>query len=132
MTISRLALPLLVLCLSAAPALAVPHPSLATAAPSAADSAADLMHQAEAAKAKGDMTLALRLAQAAIVADPARPQSYDLLGDFYAQQGESDFARFYYNEALGIDPGDGAAGRGIAQLDHGGNQQAAEAAPPSK
>ena len=44
----------------------------------------DLMRQAQAATAKGDTELALRLAQSAIVADPARPASYDALGDLYA------------------------------------------------
>ena len=42
------------------------------------------MRQAQAASAKGDTDLALRLAQAAIVADPARPATYDALGDVYA------------------------------------------------
>lgn len=112
--------------------MAAQHPSLAAPNAGAANDAAGLMRQAEAAKTKGDMDLALRLAQAAIVADPARPQAYDLLGDLYAGEGEGGFARFYYNEALGIDPADSGAGRGITELDHGGNQQAAEATPPGK
>ncbi len=90
------------------------------------------MRQAQEANAKGDRDLALRLAQAAIVADPAKPQTYDLLGDLYAAGGEDDFASFYYSEALGIDPGDPAAAKGTAALNHAGNQRAAEATSPSK
>jgi tetratricopeptide (TPR) repeat protein len=100
--------------------------------PAAALSAEDLMRQAQAASAKGDGDLAFRLAQAAIVADPAKPATYDLLADLYAGAGEGGFASFYYSEALGIDPGDAAAARGTAQLDRTGNQRAAEAATPAK
>jgi tetratricopeptide (TPR) repeat protein len=129
---SRFSLSVLALTFLSAPAFAAPHPLPAKAPANVVYGPADYMQQAEAAKAKGDMDLAIRLAQAAIVADPAKPQSYDLLGDFYAGEGQSDFARFYYNEALGIDPSDGPAGRGIAGLDHGGAEQAAEAATPGK
>src|SRR5690349_9197357 len=95
------------------------------AAAAAADRAADLMHQAEAARGKGDKDLAYRMAQAAIVADPARPATYDLLADLYSQDGEADFARFYYNEALSIDPNDPGAVKAMAQLDHPGTREAA-------
>lgn len=111
-------------------AWAAPRPLPAKpASPSAAASADELMRQAQEANAKGDQDLAFRLAQAAIVADPAKPQTYDLLGDLYAHAGEGDFASFYYSEALGIDPSDPAAAKGTAELSHNSNQRAAEATP---
>ncbi len=124
------------LVLLAAPAMAAPphkQPLPAKEPPiAAALSADDLMRQAQAASAKGDTDLALRLAQAAIVADPAKPATYDLLADLYAGAGQGDYASFYYGEALGIDPSDPAATRGTAELARNGNQRAAEAAPPAK
>ena len=105
------------LVLLAVPAMAAaPHkqPLPAKEPPAAALSADDLMRQAQAASAKGDADLAFRLAQAAIVADPAKPATYDLLADIYAGAGQGDYARFYYGEALGIDPSDPAATRGTA------------------
>ena len=63
-----------------------------------------LLSQAHDAAGKGDTDLAVRLAQSAIVADPARPPSYVALGDIYAQVGQPEYARSFYEEALGIDP----------------------------
>jgi len=124
---------ILTLVLLAPPAMAATKPAPVKPAPApVALSTDDLMRQAEAASAKGDKDLALRLAQAAIVADPARPATYDLLADLYAGDGDGDFARFYYGEALGIDPSDASATKGTAELDHGKAQQAAEAAAPVK
>ena len=124
------------LVLLAAPAMAAaPHKQpLPSKEPpvAAALSADDLMRQAQAAGAKGDTDLAFRLAQAAIVADPAKPATYDLLADLYAGAGQGDYASFYYGEALGIDPSDAAAARGTAELARNGNQRAAEAATPAK
>ncbi len=76
-----------------------------------------LLTQARAATARGDTELALRLTQSAIVADPARPMSYVALGDLYAQAGQSDYARSYYDAALGIDPADAGALKAEAELD---------------
>ena len=121
------------LILLAAPAMAATRALPAKLAPApAALSAEDLMRQAQAASAKGDNDLAFRLAQAAIVADPTRPATYDLLADLYAGAGQGDYASFYYGEALSIDPSDPAAGRGTAELNRNGNQRAAEAATPVK
>lgn len=138
MILSRPAL-ILALAVLAAPGFfpaaswAAPRPLPAKPAPASAALSADaLMRQAEEAKAKGDKDLAFRLAQAAIVADPAKPQTYDLLADLYAGEGQGDFASFYYGEALGIDPSDPTAGRGMAELSHNGDQRAAEATPPPK
>ena len=90
--------------------------------------AADLIAKAHDAQARGESDLALRLAQSAIVADPARPASYVALGDVYAALSQPDFARSYYNEALAIDPADPDALKAVAALDHGGDQRAASAA----
>ncbi len=85
-----------------------------------------LLTQARAATAKGDTELALRLTQSAIVADPARPTSYVALGDIYAQAGQADYARSYYDAALGIDPADAGALKAEAELDSGHPQDLAE------
>ena len=115
----------------AAPAMAaaprqVAKPKAPLAAPTPALSADDLMRDAQAAQARGEHDLALRLAQSAIVADPARPAAYTALGDVYAAHGDADFARFYYSQALSIDPTDAGAARAMAALEHGDTQQAAK------
>jgi Tfp pilus assembly protein PilF len=124
---------ILALAVLVTPAMAATRPAPAKPAPAlVAISADDLMRQAQAASAKGDSDLALRLAQAAIVADPAKPATYNLLADLYVGAGQGDYASFYYGEALGIDPSDAAATRGMAQLNRNGNQRAAEAVTPAK
>jgi Flp pilus assembly protein TadD len=77
-----------------------------------------LLSLAHDAVGKGDTQLAVRLAQSAIVADPARPTSYVALGDIYAQAGQREYARSYYDEALGIDPAEPNALKAISALDH--------------
>jgi tetratricopeptide (TPR) repeat protein len=99
-----------VLALLTAPALAAP----AKEAPITVES---LLTQARAATAKGEIELALRLVQSAIVADPARPTSYVALGDIYAVSGQPDYARNFYDAALQIDPADAGALKAIAALD---------------
>ena len=92
-----------------------------------------LIAQSKDAQNKGDTELALRLAQSAIVADPARPAGYDALADVYAAANQPEAARSYYSEALSVDPGDAAAQRAISALDHGGPpQQDANASEGSK
>jgi tetratricopeptide (TPR) repeat protein len=78
-----------------------------------------LLTQSQAATSRGEIDLALRLAQSAIVTDPARPGSYVALGDIYAQAGQSDYARNFYDAALGIDPIHPAALKALAALDSG-------------
>src|SRR6185312_16346849 len=68
---------------------------------------------------------ALLLAQSAIVADPARPGSYVALGDLYARAGAQEYARSFYQAALGIDPTDAGALSAIAALDQPRNATAA-------
>jgi tetratricopeptide (TPR) repeat protein len=115
--------------MAAAPRKAAAKPPAAAAQPAPALSADDLMRDAQAAQAKGDHDLALRLAQSAIVATPSRPAAYTALGDLYAVHGDADFARFYYRQALQIDPADADATRAMAALDRGETQQAAKAEP---
>lgn len=76
-----------------------------------------LLSQAHDAAIKGDTELAVRLAQSAIVADPARPTSYVALGDIYAETGQPEYARSFYEEALDIDPLNQSALKAIANLD---------------
>ncbi len=89
-------------------------PMHADAAPNPAVTA--LLTQSQEAAVKGDTELALRMAQAAIVADPANTTAYVALGNLYAQAGQGDYARSYYDAALQIDPQDAAALRAIAAL----------------
>jgi tetratricopeptide (TPR) repeat protein len=86
--------------------------------------AGTLIIQAHDAQGRGETELALRLAQAAIVADPAGPSAYDALGDVYAANNQPDYARSYYGEALSIDPADDAARKAMDALDHPPGQQA--------
>jgi Flp pilus assembly protein TadD len=76
-----------------------------------------LLARAKDATVKGDTDLAVRLAQSAIVHDPARTSSYVTLGDIYAAAGQPDFARSFYDAALGIDPADKGALKARAALD---------------
>ena len=118
------------LLLLAVPALAAtPAPKPAAVAKPAAPAAAasdpaSLLDQAREAQGKGDLELAFRLTQAAIVADPSLPSSYVALGDLYSTQGQADYARTYYELALEIDPADAAAQRAEAAL---GNPKATAA-----
>ena len=128
---------ILALILLAAPAFAAAprhaaKPPAPVEAPVSADPAGDLMGQAQAAHARGEKELAVRLAQAAIVADPARPATYNVLGDLYAADGDADYARFYYREALNIDPADADATKAMAALDRGDGQRAAKADTSAK
>src|SRR5215469_11492321 len=91
---------------------------LAAPAAFASTSAADsLLAKSRAAEQAGNRDAALRYAQAAIVADPSRASSYTALGDLYMHSSQSDFASFYYAEALLIDPQDPAAQRGLDLAD---------------
>jgi tetratricopeptide (TPR) repeat protein len=96
-----------------ATAKAAPKP----AAPEPPVTVDGLLAKAKDATVKGDTDLAVRMAQSAIVHDPARTSSYVALGDIYAAAGQPDFARSYYDAALGIDPGDKGALRARAAID---------------
>ena len=130
----------LLLILAAAPALAAApqapkthHPAVKKVVPAPAPDVVNtpdsLMAAARAAQSRGETELALRLAQSAIVAGPARPDTYDALGDVYAASSQPDFARNYYSEALSIDPTDAAATKAIAALDRAGDRRAANVGP---
>jgi Tfp pilus assembly protein PilF len=118
------AIPLLAaLVLAAAPAFAAPKP----AKPAAPVTVESLLTQAHAAVTKGDTELAVRLAQSAIVADPARPTSYVALADIYAEAGQPDYARNFYDAALGINPAEPSALKGLSALDKGRTSTTANA-----
>jgi Flp pilus assembly protein TadD len=113
---TRRTIPLLAaLLLAATPVLAKPAKALRASPPLTVEV---LLAQSHTAVTKGDTQLALRLAQSAIVADPARTTPYVALGDIYADAGDADYARAYYDQALGIDPSDAGALNAIAALDH--------------
>lgn len=105
------------------PAKAAAKPATAPVAPPL--TATDLMAQARQAQTRGESELAVRLAQAAIVAAPARPDTYVTLGDMYIAQNQPDFARSYYSLALSIDPTDAGALQAVAALDRGVTDQRA-------
>jgi Flp pilus assembly protein TadD len=114
-------IPFLAALLLAVPALAATKPKAAPKPKPVVEqpvTVEGLSAQAKAALAKGDTELALRLGQAAIVADPARPSSYVALGDIYAETGQGEFARSYYDAALAIDPAEPGALKAMAALDH--------------
>src|SRR5471032_3402890 len=113
------------LLLATAPAFAAPAKAPKAEPPITVES---LLAQAHTAINKGDTELALRLAQSAIVADPARPTSYVALGDIYAEVGEADYARNFYDAALGIDPAEPNALKALSALDHGRTDTTANAA----
>jgi tetratricopeptide (TPR) repeat protein len=133
-------IPILLL-LAVSPALAAPNksvPSKAAPAKPAAKASVlakpkaeppvtveSLLAGSQAASGRGETELALRLAQAAIVADPARPGSYVVLGDIYAGSGQPDYARSFYESALGIDPSEPNALKALTALDHGSTVNAA-------
>jgi Flp pilus assembly protein TadD len=120
------AIPLLAaLLLATAPAFAAPAKAPKPEPPVTVES---LLAQAHAAIGKGDTELAVRLAQSAIVADPARPTSYVALGDIYAEAGQADYARNFYDAALGIDPAEPAALKALSALDSGHRSTTANAA----
>ncbi len=100
-----------------APRPAAPRPAAAAPAPEPDATPQTLLEQSRDAQSRGETELALRLAQAAIVADPARPASYVALGDLYAAAGQGEFARTFYQAALEIDPVDAGARRAVAALD---------------
>ena len=114
---TRRAIPLLAaLVVATSPTFAAPKPAKPAAKVEAPITVESLLTQAHAAVTKGDTELAVRLAQSAIVADPARPTSYVALGDIYAEAGQPDYARNFYDQALGIDPAEPGALKGISAL----------------
>jgi Flp pilus assembly protein TadD len=101
----------------AKPAAKTPVKTAKPAAPEPPVTVEGLLAQAKDATTKGDTDLAVRMAQSAIVHDPARTGSYVTLGDIYAAAGQPDFARSFYDAALGIDPADKGALKARAALD---------------
>lgn len=110
-----------------AKAKAKPAPVAAVVEP--APSADSLIAQSRDAAARGENELAERLAQSAIVAAPAEPDTYIALGDVYRGAGRGDYARPYYQEALSIDPQQTAALKALAALDKNPNPVTAQSGP---
>jgi Tfp pilus assembly protein PilF len=75
----------------------------------------------------GKAVAAERLAQSAIVADPLRASSYVGLANLYLREGRTDFASFYYSEALEIEPENIEAQHGLAQVARAQKQETAAA-----
>ena len=97
------------------------------AAPAFAGPVTNLFVRSHAAEAKGKLADAVLLAQAAVVADPARATSYVSLAELYTRHQEFHDAWKYYAEALGIDPTLAAALNGAGKTELAlGNRQGAE------
>jgi len=92
-----------------------------------ADTSESLMTRSRAAEKLGKADAAERFAQSAIVADPLRVSSYVGLADLYLREGRTDFASFYYSEALEIEPENVEAQHGLAQADRAQKQETATA-----
>lgn len=89
----------------------------------------DLMiAKSRSADRAGNRDAAIRLAESAIVADPARASSYVELGDLYMRAEQPDFAAFYYAEALEVDPLDVAVQQDLARADAAAKVSTATAA----
>ena len=99
------------------PAKTASKPAKPAQEPSPPVTVDSLLAGSQAAAAKGDTQLALRLAQSAIVAAPDQTAPYLALGDIYAKAGLRDYARTYYEAALALDPQLPAALKAIAALD---------------
>ena len=126
---TRRAIPLLAaFVVATSSAFAAPKPAKPAAKIEAPVTVESLLTQAHAAVIKGDTELAVRLAQSAIVADPARSTSYVALADIYAEAGQPDYARNFYDAALGIDPAEPGALKGISALDKNHTATTANAA----
>lgn len=91
--------------------------ALLAAAPAPAGPVESLMARSRAAEAKGHFDDAIGLMQAAVVAAPARAETYVALASLYARRKEPQFALKYYEEALYIDPTLAAALLGAGQAD---------------
>lgn len=76
-----------------------------------------LLARSQALERAGQYDNAVRLAQSAIVADPARASSYAALGEIYMHAGKTEFARFYFLKALDIDPQDARSRSDLALAD---------------
>ena len=113
------------LILAVSPAFAATVAKAAKVEDAPADPAGALIAQSRAAMQMGDKDLAVRMAQSAIVAAPARTDTYVALGDVYAASGEAEYAREYYDQALNIDPMDAGALKAVASLDHAPQQRTA-------
>lgn len=90
---------------------------LSAVAPALAGPVESLMARSRAAEAAGRFADATLLMQSAVVADPARVESYVALADLYARHSEPNFALKYYEEALYLDPTMAAALLGAGRAD---------------
>ena len=99
------------------------------AAPAALDARSmELLAQAKAARAAGNLDTAADLLESSVTVDPANRQAFVLLGDVAAQRGLPGKAIRYYREALTLDPNDVAAlqGQGAALVQKGAVARARE------
>ena len=99
------------------------------AAPAAVDARSmELLAQAKAARAAGNLDTAADLLESSVTVDPANRQAFVLLGEVAAQRGLPGKAIRYYREALTLDPNDVAAlqGQGAALVQKGAVARARE------
>ncbi len=106
--------------LAATAALAAPAPDEpAQASPASAVQILDEQHflsAADEAAKRGDKDAAVQLFQSAIIYAPNDPAPYARLGNYYADQGQSELAAQFYNSALSVQPAYAPALQGLALL----------------
>jgi Flp pilus assembly protein TadD len=95
------------------PAATAPVPAPAPAPPL---TSADMLRQAEASAAAGDVLGATQLYQSAIIFAPTDPLPYIALAQFHAMNAEPDLGEKYYLIALELDPANARALAGMALL----------------
>ena len=97
------------------------------AAPAVVDARSmELLAQAKAARAAGNLDTAADLLESSVTVDPANRQAFVLLGEVAARRGLPGKAIRYYREALTLDPNDVAAlqGQGAALVQKGAVERA--------
>jgi len=99
----------------------------AFAAPAMAAEAQDFLQRAEEAANRGERLSAIQLFQSAIIYAPKTIEPYLGIADFYAQTDEPALAEIYYGMALGLEPANPPAlkGLGLVALARGDIEEAA-------
>lgn len=115
-------------CVAAALALVSISTSLSGQAASTAIDARsmELLAQAKAARAAGNLDAAADLLETSVAVDPANRQAFVVLGEVSAARGLPGKAIRYYREALTLDPNDVQAlqGQGAALVQKGAVERA--------
>lgn len=83
---------------------------------SASAQAEQFLQEAEEAASRGENLTALHLFQSAIIYAPRETEPYLGIAEFYAETDQADLAEKYFGMALGLEPANPPALRGLALL----------------